>query len=636
MQTVFRRSLRLPVPVRAPGASARATTLAASGWCWLLPLAGLSGQAAAGTTLEPVVVTATRSPQPLSQVLADVTVLQREDLERRGAAAVGDVLRGVAGLQMSRSGGPGATTAVYVRGGDQRFTAVLIDGVRTDTQTTGGASWESIPLSQIERIEILRGPASAWYGSDALGGVVQIFTRKGDGGVGLDVGLGLGSQHTTKSDVSISGASGPLDFALTAASESSRGFDGTVPRTVNPIADRDAYWSRSVSGRLGLQLNPAHRIEASALDSALNAQYDALRSRNDDRAWRDLQTVHAQWTAQWTPAWRSVLSAGQSDDVYRTRPSLYDSFTRVKSSAWQNDLAWDAHTLQVLLERREDELQNNLGRPAEIAGRRAQNALGLGYGWRRAGTALQLQARRDADSEFGGHSTGSIAAGTDIGAGWRARSSLSTGFRAPTLYQRYSEYGPGPQAAKLTPESSRNVEVGVQRVRGGSEIGLTGYYNRLTDLISFGAAGSCASEFGCYANVTRARIYGLTVEGRTLLAGVRLSGSVDLLSARNADTDQWLARRSRRTLSLQADKDLGDWTLGGQWLAASRRFDDPANARTLGGYGVLALDAQLRLSTEWRLQARLDNVLDKDYTTANNFVNAPRSAFVGVRWSPKF
>jgi vitamin B12 transporter len=220
----------------------------------------------------------------------------------------------------------------------------------------------------------------------------------------------------------------------------------------------------------------------------------------------------------------------------------------------------------------------------------------------------------------------------DVAAGWRLHASFGTGFRAPTLYQRFSEYG----SPALAPESSRNVDLGLQRSGTDSRLALTAFHNRINDLIIFGSPGPCADSFGCYGNAPgESRLSGLTLEASKTWLGLRSSGSVDFLSAKNATTGRQLARRARRTASLRLDKDIGDWTVGGQWLLVGKRFDDAANSRGLGGYGVLNLDAQVRLNNEWRLQARLDNAFDKDYSTARNFISAPRSLFVGVRWSPK-
>jgi vitamin B12 transporter len=155
--------------------------------------------------MKETVVTANRIEQPLSDLVADMSVVGRETIETAGAVGVADVLSRLPGVQMVRNGGAGSTTSVYLRGADTRFTAVYIDGVRVDSQSTGGASWQDIPLEAIDRIEVLRGPAAAVYGSDAIGGVVQIFTKKGEGKAKPYVGLGWGSRGTVKAQAGVSG-----------------------------------------------------------------------------------------------------------------------------------------------------------------------------------------------------------------------------------------------------------------------------------------------------------------------------------------------------------------------------------------------------------------------------------------------
>ena len=222
--------------------------------------------------LDSVFVTATRSPQKLSDVLADVTVLTRADIERQAFGGVADLLRNNGCAEMTRNGGPASTTSLFLRGADTRHTLVLIDGMRVDSQSTGGATWEALPLSQIERIEVLKGPASAIYGSDAVGGVVQIFTRKsGTGGskLSLDLGVAAGNLGTKKIDGGVFGSSGIFDYAVSVAAERSDGFNATLdlPDSYNYVPDRDGYRNHSASVRLGAQLSREHRVEVMALQS---------------------------------------------------------------------------------------------------------------------------------------------------------------------------------------------------------------------------------------------------------------------------------------------------------------------------------------------------------------------------------
>lgn len=616
-----------PMPHCPVRASSLATVFAVS-----LPLSPAFAQTAPTTQLDPVVITATRTPIPLSQTLADVTVIMRDDLVRT-TGGVADLLRGVPGLEVVRNGGPGTATSLFMRGGETRFTAVLIDGVRIDSQTTsGGASWESIPLSQIERIEVVRGPASSVYGSDALGGVIQIFTRKGEPGLRLDAGVGGGNRHGRKADAAVSGAAGRVDFAVAAATDRSDGFSA---RSVgNP--DDDGYRSDSASARIGLRLSDAHRLEASALRSKVDAQYDSSASpssRIDDHAKHLLETLRALWFARWTPAWNSQLSVSESKDRYETAPSPVSlAVTRIRAATWQNDLRFGAHTVNATLERREDALeQTNLVGARERD--QGQTGLALGYGWQAGRLALQLNVRHDDYSAYGSVNTGSVAAGVDLAEGWRLRSSWGNGFRAPTLYQRFSIYAP--RVAPLEPERSLgNLEVALQRRVGAFDASVTLYRHRVSNLITTQASAGCPSP-GCYTNVGNAVLKGVTFESSYVEAGWRVSGSLDIQSPRNADTDRLLQRRARRHAAASVSRDLGDATLGLQWTATEQRFDNAANTLVLGGYSLLNADAEYRFNAEWKLQARVDNVADKRYQTANTYNGIPRTAFVGLRWTPR-
>ncbi len=164
-----------------------------------------------------MVVTANRTPQALSSVLADMSVIEREDIQRSGAFGVADLLARLPGIEFARNGGPGASTSLFIRGSETRHTAVYIDGVRVDPQSTGGASWEQIPLDQIERIEVLRGPVAAVYGSDAVAGVVQLFTQRGQGAARHTASLTLGSFNTVQAQAGVSGSAQALDYALSAS-----------------------------------------------------------------------------------------------------------------------------------------------------------------------------------------------------------------------------------------------------------------------------------------------------------------------------------------------------------------------------------------------------------------------------------
>jgi len=424
----------------------------------------------AAPSLPDTVVTATRVAQPLTDVLADVTVLGDEQIRASGAVTVSDLLARQPGLELSRNGGPGTATSLYLRGAETRFTAVYIDGIRVDSQSTGGAPWESIALGQVERIEIVRGPAAAVYGSDAIAGVVQIFTRKGEGPFTPYVGVGVGSHRGGRLEAGFSGSSGALDYALGAARELSRGYN-SMPAG-NP--DRDGYRQSSASGRLGWKINDAHRVDLSGTHTRMDAQYDGFLPGLDDHGLNRLSTLGAAWSAQWSKRYSTRLSVSESDQRYETVPSPYLSKTRLRNVLLQNEWREGSHLFTAALERREDHLVN-----APIDQGRHQNAIALGYGFSGGPHTLQVNLRHDRDSEFGGQTTGGAAYGYGFAPGWRATVAAGTSFRVPTLYQRFSEYG---QPA-LQPEKGRNIELGLHWAQGDSRFGVTAYRNRVTNLI---------------------------------------------------------------------------------------------------------------------------------------------------------
>ncbi len=578
--------------------------------------------------LGPTVVTATRTAQSLADLVADVSVIDRAEIERSGAIGLSDLLMRLPGVEMTRNGGPGNTTSVYLRGAETRFTAVFVDGVRIDSQSTGGATWEGIPLVQIERVEVLRGPASAIYGSDAIGGVVHIYTRKGEGAFTPNASIGVGSRHSGRVQAGFRGAQEALDYSVGVSRETSRGFNARPVAGQNP--DLDGYQQTSAHARLGWQLNAAHRLEASALTGETDSRYDSGAS-SDYRNLHRLQTAGLNWLARWNETYSSKVSVTDSDTRYETLPSLYLTQTRLRGYLWQNEFRQGPRLLTATVERREDALDNSSTAPTTTA--RSQNGLALGYGWTGTSHTWQLYARQDDDSEFGTHNTGSIGYGYALTPRWRLTASAATAFRAPTLFQRFSsQYG----VATLQPEYSRNIEVGARRSQGSSTWGVVLYRNRVENLITYsnGNTGCVNSPNGCYGNTAEAEYLGMTVAGQQMLGDVRVRASFDLQDPHDRQTGNKLPRRAQRYLNLGADTRVERWSLGGDLRLSGPRYDNAANTIVLPGYALLGLHAQTRLSADWSLLVRMDNATDARYQLVNTYATAGRSVFLTLKWEP--
>lgn len=574
--------------------------------------------------LNEVVVTATRTEQLVSEVLTDVTVIDRQAIERSGAVGVADVLSSYPGVQFARNGGTGNTTSLFIRGANTNQTAVYVDGVRIESQSgSGGFTWQTLPLAQIDRIEILRGPAAAIYGSDAIGGVVQVFTRRGEGAFQPYAGVGAGTYNTYQVNAGFTGAQAQWDYAVGATKEKSQGFN--VKQGNN--SDIDGYDSHSETARLGLQINKDHKLEATLLQSRMDAQYDSS-SVEDDHNVETIQTTGLNWTAQWTPGYQSKLLLTRSRYDYITQPgSKYATNTVLRNYVFQNDYSMDIHRFQANLERREDALDNTSTTPAGTE--RSQNALALGYGLMLEQHSLQLNARHDTDSDFGDKNTAQAAYAYELNDAWQLRASAGSAFRAPTLFQRFYKYGGN---AGLEPESSDNIEAGLKYAYQNDSLSLVAYRNRISNLIDyFYATGEC----NCYENIDHARLQGLTLSVATRYRDVNFSGSYDRLDAKNTDTGKALARRADNSLKLAADTQWQAWQLGGEWQWVDKRFDDKANKTVMPSFQLFNLWGQRQIDKDFSLLLRLNNAFDQSYQLANDYYTAGRNVFVGVQWQPK-
>ncbi|CAN7226437.1 TonB-dependent receptor domain-containing protein [Polaromonas sp. LjRoot131] len=607
-----------------------------------------AAQVVAPRQLTEMVVSATRSAQPIGDVVADVTLIDRETIERAGPVGLADILARVPGVQITRNGGIGANTSVFVRGGESRHTPVFIDGVRVESQATaGGASWSNIPIALIDRIEVLRGPSSAVYGSDAVAGVIQIFTKRGEGPFSPSVTVGYGSYNTSRVELAASGSAGAFDYALGLSQGQSDGFNARTIAAQNP--DADGYKSLGANAKLGFQLNPDHRIEANVLQSHTDSQYDGGPTR-DYRRISDLQTLGLQWEARWSDRYSTKLAVTQGTDsgeegLNGSTPQISYDRSRISTLLFQNEYRLGAHLLSAALESRRDvfRLVGSTVIPggASVLNKdRSLDGVSLGYGWSGGAHTVQLNARHDRDSEFGGKTTGSAAYAFALTPQWKASASAGTSFRVPTLYQRFSIYG----SSTLKPESGRSVEAALKYSQGTSQYGVTVYRNRLTNLLSFvngngpcinGGPPTVLSNRACYANTAQAEYTGLTLTAAETLGNVRIHGSLDLQNPKNRVTNRTLQRRSRQYGTLGAEMPLGGWQLATDLVMASHAFDSDNTNVVLPGYSVVNLSATTALSRDWKLAAKLENLADKVYQTANTYATARRTLYVGLTWAPR-
>ena len=625
-----------------PRFSVRPTARAAL-LCAASTVSGLSmtSSVSAQTALDPVVITGTRQPLPLSRLAADVQVIDAARVRDTTADSVEDLLRREAGLQVSRNGGPGMNAALLMRGAGVGGTVVLIDGVRVGSATLGQAMFENLSLGQVERIEVLRGPGSSLYGADAAGGVVHVFTRRGTPGLKVNAHAAVGGHGSDEVSLGASGAQGGFDYALSLAQESTDGVSALRPgdRFGNYNPDRDGAHRTSGQFAIGFTPAPGHRIGLNHVRSRLRSQFDGsqypaptyaqdatpdFRNRLDSAVTsldhRSLLDGGLTWTNQFSRSNDQLLTGATVVDRFQTRRGQFTS-----------QLGWaiDAQHHVVGAVEHLTEKASSTSYLADVS--RSNNALVLGYSGHFDGTRVQADVRHDENSVYGGVTTARLGGSVTLTPGLRLRGLAGTTYRAPSFNDLYY---PGYGVATITPERGRSVEVGLNWRDGDTELSATAYRNRLRDLIayesdrSFCPAGT-AYDYGCARNVNRARLTGLTLVGEQRLGHVTLRGTVDLLDAKDESTDTRLARRAAHQESLAADWRLGDWTLGAAVLRVGAR---PDGGKVLDAYTTLDLKAHWRITPSWRLEARLLNATDRGVEPARDYQSPGRQGWIGMRY----
>jgi len=576
-----------------------------------------------------VVVTATRTPQRAVDVIADTTVIDAEEIARSGAGSVADILQRQRGIEISRNGPAGTATNVFIRGANANQVVVLLDGVRIGSSTTGTASWNAVPLGSIDRIEVVYGPLSTLYGADAIGGVIQIFTRKGEGAPVVTGAIGAGSNATLQADAGISGSSGgdhALNYAFSAGYEESDGYSSTRPGASGYNADEDGYRRRSAAGRVSMVVAPGIDVGVQFLASRLFSQYDSGTANYDVHSDNDLNTAAVFMSNQFLPNWRSTVQFARSEDKSgnfsnATASGASQIDTQQDEFTWQNNIAIGPDTLQLLYNHRKEEVES-------MRRSRITNSYAAAYSAKRGDHLVDVSARQDR-SVYGSKNTGAAGYGYDFGNGLRATASVGTSFRAPTFNELYF---PGYGLPTNKPEKGRNREVGLRYDGNGYQLDATYFHNRLTDMIVSSTPCPDGINRSCAYNVNKAVLEGFSLAANTRLMDVDLRASLDWQDPRDETTGKQLARRAKKHAAFAADYTVGTLKSGAELTVSGERFDDAANARRLGGYGLLNLYTTWQFTPDWSLLLRLDNVADKHYEIARNYGTSGRTWFAALRY----
>ena len=630
---------------RAPRA-VRSPLLSCLGLASMAALATLATPVSAQNRLNPVVVTGSREPEPLDRVTADVVVIDAERIRASTADSVEDLLRREAGVQVSRNGGPGQSAGVFIRGAGSSNTVVLVDGVRIGSATLGLVAFEAIGLAQIERIEVLRGPGSSLYGADAVGGVIQIFTKRGEGDTRFFANGAVGGYHSRETNVGASGAQGGLDYAASLGREGSHGVSALKPgdQFGNYNPDTDGFTRDIGQFKLGYSLAPGHRVGLNVVQSRLNSQYDGSEylppnyvqdASPDFRNKLHSGVVSLDYRGVINSAWTATAQLAHNDDDLKSGGNVIDRF-RTRRDQFTTQAAWKAGADQQLVLAYEH--LNEKADSTQYLGpvKRSNNAFVLGYTGQFGAQVLQADVRHDDNSVYGGNTTGRLGWSMEVVKDVRVRALAGTTFRAPSFNDLfYPGYGvSGYPGFDVTPEHGRSMELGLNWRHASGEVGLTVYRNRVRDMIGYEVDNTLcpptpAFQYGCARNIGHAQLQGATLSGSQTWGALRVSGTVDVLDAKDLDTGQRLVRRAAHQESLLADYDMGVWSFGAALLAVGAR---PDGTVTLAAYETLDLRARWRFAPQWQLEAKLLNATDRTIEPVRDYQSLGRQAWIGVRF----
>ncbi len=584
---------------------------------------------------KPIVVTATRTAQTADETLAAVTVISRQEIERLQARSIEDLFRGLPGISIANSGGPGKFTTVFMRGTESDHVQVLIDGIRVGSATSGTTSFENIPIDQIERIEIVRGPRSSLYGTEAIGGVIQIFTRRGTRSGKPSLSFGGGSYGTLNgsANLSMGNARGWLNLGVSGVG--TNGFNACRGSTISgcfhpdPDPDKDGYRNISGSAQAGYRFDNGLEIASNFLHAAGKTEFDGSTFGPNNSL--ITQQVFGG-SASFSPLdiWKIKLTAGRSRenlDSFQDKAFLTQFDTRRDTVMLQNDLRLFTNQLTTL---GGDYQHDHVDSTTQYTVNSRYN-LGI-FAQHQASIArhnLQASLRLDSNQQFGEHVTGGIGWGYALTNNTRLTANFGNAFKAPTFNDLYF---PGFSNANLRPEVSRSIELGV---KGNTDWGgwtLNLYETRIKDLISFDSRTSSV------ANVDKALIRGVEGTLNTLIKGWHVNINVTLLhpidKSSGFNRGNILARRAQQSFRLDTYRTYGKYTLGTLLLAEGQRYDDPGNTRELNGYVKVDLRAEYQINQRWRLQGRIENIFDKQYETAAFFNQPGRNFFATLRYQP--
>ncbi len=588
-------------------------------------------------------ITANRREQPLDQTLASVTVITRSQIENSPASFITNILsRYVAGIDITTNGGRGKNTSLFLRGGSSKQVLVLIDGVRAGSVSAGTMAWQHLSSDMIESIEIVRGPRSSLYGSEAMSGIISITTRKGK--IGKWHGsASVGSDQTKSISLGTTIGNNKTNLSINTSLLDTDGFDARNGGNT----DDDGYNNKSINLNFSHKFNDRTSLAVNVLQAKGVSEFDGFGSNSgfpdyaptdsdgvDTRGDFLQQNVGIKLKTTLTNNWKTEILVGRFKDEsvsYDSQVSLADgSINTTKSTFdtkrqqldWKNELSLKNNKIFVFgVDYQKDSAnksdvdyaknsRDNTGVYGELSGSVGAND-------------YQVSMRTDDNQAFGRHNTGSLSLSRNFGSNSRLTASYGTAFKAPTLNELYWPSTPffvgNPD---LQPEESKTFEVGLKTNLGKGRFNANVFQSKISNLLAY--------QFPTTANIKKAQIDGLELGYSRNIGALNLDTNVTLLNPRDSDTGKVLAKRAKQTLKINLDRDFGKYSMGASLLGKSKRAASFGSG--LPGYATLDLRSSYKISKNLEFQLAVNNVLDKEYKTTSGYDTAGRNFMLSVSY----
>ena len=610
-----------------------------------------------------IVVTATRTPTPLDQVPASITVLDKATIDRAQDIGATELLLRTPGISMSRNGGYGTATSLRIRGAESEQTVVVIDGVKLNdpSSTGGGYNFANLLIGDAQRIEVLRGPQSTLWGSQAIGGVVNIVTASPQAPIEGSFDIEAGSRDTVSARAALGGVSGPLSWRIGGQSFTTEGISAIAPAFGG--GERDGYTNRNVAGRAEMALGANASIDLRGYYSTGRVEIDGFSGDAPDYSHnREFVGYAGLNFALLDGRLRNRIAYNYTDtdrDSYSPeleQPLSFEAAGKNRRFEYQGifDLSDRiSATFGVENERSRFKSRSPSGSLADplpdfVRGKAEITSV---YGQLTVrpldGLTINGGVRHDDHNRYGGRTLFSAGGIWTLPSGTTLRASYGEGFKAPSLYQLFSEYG----NVNLDPERAHGWEAGAQQAFFGDmlTIGATYFERTTTGQIIYNGCdvgttdplcvvpGTDTPRWGYYLNVARAEAHGVEADAAFRLGGLTLDGNYSWTvaedrSAGTANEGNWLPRRPRHLANASLSYDFAfGLTLGSAVRWAGKSYDNASNATRLDDYTLVDLRAEYRLSDSLRLFARAENVFDEQYMTAYRYGTLGRSIYAGIR-----